>query len=434
MSMYRRLVRGVIPFVTFAVLVASSVAAGGTSEQSSAQKVQITISIGSHGQFLINQTVSAFMEKYPDISVKVLPVSSVPNEAFQTYATMFAAQDDSIDVIGIDPSWPYHMAKAGWITDLSALFASGDKAELSKFVPETIRINTIDGKLYGMPIYNDALLLYYRKDLLAKYGLQPPKTWAELEQDAKTILAGENNPQLAGYIYQGAKIEGLTCNFVNFLSGSGGSILGGGGKVTVDSPQSRQALDYMVRLVKEGVSPISITTHNPNDDAIQFGNGDAIFMNNWPFALATYEKPDSPVHGKVGIVRMVGEKGPAESCVGGVGVSINNFSRHKQAAWEFIKYLTNAQWNKERAIKSGLLPAREAVYLDPDVVKANPLFAEVVNGAKYLSSRPTTVTPNYLQVSDAIQVNLNQALLGMQSPDQALSKAAAAIKKIQGQD
>lgn len=410
------------------LLLATGLAVFATG-QGEEETQNVVIMVGSHGQYLIQETIEAFMAEKPSITVEAVAISSVPQESWQTYTTMFAAQDGSAHIVGMYPTDVVHMAEAGWLTNLSELFESSFEQELKKFNQTAVEINTVGGNLYGVPLYADALLLYYRKDLLEKYGFQPPETWNELSDQVQAIKAGENNPNLAGYIFQAPKIEGVVCNFVNFQSGVGGEIMKAG-KIVLDSPKNREALRFMVGLVEKGVAPESVTTHNPNDDSIQFGNGNAIFMNNWPFALNKYLNPESKVYGKVGITRMVGNDQPGASCLGGVSIGINNFSEDKDAAWEFVEYITNYEWNKQRAIRSSLLPAREAVYQDSELLEKNPAFKLLAEGAQYLKSRPTHQTKYYIKLADRMQYHFNKAMLGMQTPEEALANAQAEMEKI----
>ena len=410
------------------LLLATGLAVFATG-QGEEETQNVVIMVGSHGQYLIQETLEAFMAENPSITVEAVAISSVPQESWQTYTTMFAAQDGSAHIVGMYPTDVVHMAEAGWLTNLSELYESSFEQELKKFNQPAVEINTVGGTLYGVPLYADALLLYYRKDLLEKYGFQPPETWDELSDQVQAIKAGENNPNMAGYIFQAPKIEGVVCNFVNFQSGVGGEIMKEG-KIVLDSPKNREALRFMVGLVEKGIAPESVTTHNPNDDSIQFGNGNAIFMNNWPFALNKYLVSESKVYGKVGITRMVGNDQPGASCLGGVSIGINNFSEDKDAAWEFVKYITNYEWNKQRAIRSSLLPARDAVYQDSELLEKNPAFKLLAEGAQYLKSRPTHQTKYYIKLADRMQYHFNKAMLGMQTPEEALANAQAEMEKI----
>ncbi len=414
--------------MTVAILLLIGFVAMATGQRQ-AEAAEITIMVGSHGRYLVDETAEAFQAIQPNIKVKIVPISSVPQEFWQTYVTMFTAQDGSAHIVGWYPTQVYHMTRAGWLTDLSTLYDASFKEELKKYDQTAIEINTIEGKHVGMPLYPDALMLYYRKDLLDKYGLQPPVTWADLYSGAQTILKGENDQTLAGYIYQARKIEGITANFRGFQSGNGGEILDENNQVVFNSPENLEIARLMVDLLDSGVSPKSIATHNPNDDRIQFGNGDAIFMNNWPFAMATYLKSDSAVYDKVAITRMVGKNGKGRSCLGGVGLGINSFSKDKDAAWEFLKYLTNDEWNKKRALRASLLPGRTAVYDDPEV-KNHPAFKEFAKGAPYLIPLPTHKTPHYLKISDAIQLHLNRMVSGLETPEQAITQAHDDIVKV----
>ena len=421
------MVRKMLLCLAIALMAGSTLFAAG--QQEAAKEAKIVIMVGSHGTYLIDETAVAFHTENPNITVEIVPISSVPQEYWQTYVTMFTAQDGSAHIVGWYPTQIYHMARAGWLTPIEDLADSAFKGELSKYDQTAIEINTIEGKLYGLPLYPDALMLYYRTDLLATYGMTVPTTWADLEKQALTILKGENDSTLSGYIWQARKIEGITANFRQFQSGNGGQILDDNGKAAFNSPQSLEIARMWKSWLDQGVAPRSIADHNPNDDRIQFGNGDAIFMNNWPFAMATYLKEDSPVYGKVAITRPAGKNGVGRCTLGGVGLGINSYAKDKDAALAFLEYLTNDYWNKERALRASLLPGRPAVYQDP-AVAGHPAFKEFAKAAPYLVALPTHKTPYYLKISDAIQLHLNRMVSYQETPEVAVRSAHEEIVKI----
>ncbi len=412
------------------ILIITVVSVVGAQGRQEPRPVQLSISIGSHGRFLIEEAIEDFESKYPHIEVEIVAISSVPTEAFATYSTMFAARDDSLDVIGTDPSWPYHMARAGWIEELSEFYEEDEDFDIDDFNEAALGNNIIRGGLYGLPLYADALMFYYRRDLLDAYGYDaPPRTWSQLVDMVETILDGEQDPNLSGYIYQAARIEGLTCNFMNFLSGVDGNIIDEQGNVVINDAAGREALGFMVEMIERGISPISVTGHNPNDDRIQFENRQAIFMNNWPFAMAAFSQEDSPVYGDVGIGRMPGRDDYGQSTLGGVALAMNNFSNNKEEAWLLMEHLTSYEWNKIRALEAGLLPARESVWDDDEVLDI-PGFKEMRTGAMDLIARPTTQTQYYMRVSDEIQLQLNRALIGELDYEKALDIAAENIEDL----
>ena len=98
------------------------------------------------------------------------------------------------------------------------LFRSGGCGERGAFFPRILALaDTFGGELVAVPVYVDGGLLYYRSDLLRKYGLGgPPRTWDELLRYARTVQEGERkeNPRFFGFVWQGAQYEGLICDFL----------------------------------------------------------------------------------------------------------------------------------------------------------------------------------------------------------------------------
>ena len=101
---------------------------------------------------------------------------------------------------------PPQYAAAGWAEPLDGYFESPEAEQgfLEPFLDSVVEANTVDGQLYGIPGWTDAQFLYYRQDLLDKYGFEPPRTWEELKTQALAIMEGEGDPNLQGFNYQGA--------------------------------------------------------------------------------------------------------------------------------------------------------------------------------------------------------------------------------------
>lgn len=158
------------------------------------EKVKLVLSIGPRGfGEVAPEHLKGFMQEHPNIEVEWLKISDIPNESRNFYVTNLTAKNSTPDVIAMDVIWPGDFAKRGWIEPLEQYF---DQKEINQYIPDFASAAMVDGKLYAIPLYIDGTHLFYRKDLLEKYGFEPPKTWEELIMQAKTITEGENNPEL----------------------------------------------------------------------------------------------------------------------------------------------------------------------------------------------------------------------------------------------
>ncbi len=171
-----------------------------------------------------------------------------------------------------------------------------------------------------MPWFGDFGMLYYRTDLLEKYGYNsPPKTWDELEQMARAVMQGEraNRQDFTGFVFQGAAYEGLTCNALEWLaSAGGGDIVTPEGEVTVNNPEAIQMLRRAQGWVGT-ISPRGVRTYQEEDARNIFQSGNALFMRNWPYAYAAAQEGNSPVKGKFNVAPL--PTNPGQDPVGTVG-------------------------------------------------------------------------------------------------------------------
>src|SRR4051812_24998045 len=185
----------------------------------------------------------AAAKKFSDatgIQVQVIRGQQSATDRLATYRQQLSAGSGDIDVYQIDVIWPGIMAE--FAADLTAAFPNA-KAD---FFPAIVENNTVEGKLVGIPWYTDAGLLYFRKDLLQKYGYSnPPATWKELEDMAKKIQDGERaagSKDFWGFVWQGKSYEGLTCDALEWqVSNGGGSIVEPDGTISINNPQAAAA-------------------------------------------------------------------------------------------------------------------------------------------------------------------------------------------------
>jgi len=294
----------------------------------------------------------------------------------------------------------------------------------SQFAPGLVTGASYKGKVYGSPLFEDQGFMYYRKDLLAKAGLQPPKTWEQLESDAKTLVS--KNLVKYGFVWQGASYEGLTCNFMEYLTSAGGTATNSDyTKATLDSPAAIKALTFMRSLITSGVTPAAVSTFQEAQSMSIFAAGNAGFLRNWDYA---YSNATTPATGKltasqVGVEPMpafAGQPTPGYSNIGGWNMYINPHSKNINVDLTFIKWLASDQAQTILATKYSEIPTTNSVRNSPTVKSLNPVLA-IISQTK-LVPRPAG-TPNYPALSTAIYTNVNAALAGSTSPSAAMSAA-----------
>lgn len=348
---------------------------------------------------------------------------------FQQY---WAARSADVDVYTIDVIWPGIAAPHA--VDLHAYFS---EEELAEFFPALIQNNTVDGKLVAIPFYTDAGLLYYRTDLLEKYGYDhPPRTWAELEEMARRIQEGERstgNPDFWGFVWQGKRYEGLTCNALEWIaSHGGGTIVEPDGRITVNNPRAKMALERARKWIGT-ITPPGVTNYVEEDARNVWQTGNAAFMRNWPYAYDLGNSPESPIRGKFQVTvlpRYAGEGGRHAATLGGWQLMVSAYSRHPGVAADLVKYLTSYTVQKERARRLSLLPTRPALYRDPEVLALHPWFQDVLEVFLNAVARPSTVTgARYNRVSQAFYTGVHQVLTGEKSAEQALREIEWQIRR-----
>lgn len=403
----------------------------GCSQQGGPQDKGAVVVVFKHGKIagdpeLFKELLGKFERKNPGIKVKDETLPSSTDEQHQFYVINLEGKSGDFDVLSMDVIWVPEFARAGWLRDLSSLLQENEREEFFKGPMQAV---TYQERVYAIPWYIDAGLLYYRKDLLQKYGFTPPATWQELVRIALHIT--EREPGLYGFIWQGKQYEGLVCNVLEFFWGNGGEVLRDG-DVVINSPENLYALRFMRDLiVKYKVTPPLVTTAIEEQTRHIFGNGRAVFMRNWPYAWNIFEREGSPVKSKVGVAMLSSFPGkrPAAT-LGGWQLGINRYSKYPDAAEKLVRFLTSAEAQKSLALSIGYKPTRKSLYLDKDLLREQPFISDLYD--IFMRARPRPVTPYYMMITQVLQPELSAAISGIRTPEEALRSAGKQIEHILG--
>jgi multiple sugar transport system substrate-binding protein len=420
--------RVIIAAATTAVAVSLLLAAGcgspslGGAAPSANGIGPITFAVGSDYAGFFTTLIKPWNEMHPDQQVTLVLLPEAENGQLAQLTANLQAGSSTYDVFEMDVIWTAEFASAGWIIPLeSSMFPLND------FLQPAVDTARYNGRLWAVPYYSNAEVLFYRKDILAKARQSPPKTWAQLAKQATTIAPKYG---LQGYAGQLSPYEGLTVNFADAIQSAGGSILSPDGTVTVDSPQAQQGLDFLVNGLRQGWIASSSLTDEEESSWDDFKSGKLLFLNNWPFiySQASQQVPGNKVYGKVGAVPLPGLDGPGSSSLGGANLAVSAFSKHQATAIAFIKYLTSLPEERQMFINGGLPPVWTSLYSDPALDKLFPYLPVVKQAILAAQPRPSLV--DYDQASLAISSTVYQALTFKTSPQEALTELEQQLTQI----
>ncbi|MEU7005289.1 ABC transporter substrate-binding protein [Streptomyces sp. NPDC046332] len=351
-------------------------------------------------------------------------VVELPDSADETRAQMITdlkSGEGRFDLLNIDVAWTSEFAAAGWIAPLER-----GRFPLESFLPPVVDTATYDGRLYAVPYVTNAGMLFYRKDVLDREGQRPPRTWAELERQARTIAPKYG---LGGYAGQFLPYEGLTVNAAEAVYSAGGTILGDEGeRVTVDSAAARSGLGFLARGVRDGWIPGEALTYKEEESRQAFQDGRLLFLRNWPYAYAGASGAQSRVAGKFGAVPLPGPAGPGASVLGGSNLAVSSQARHPESARDLIAYLTSEPVQRRVLTEGALPPVRSALYEDPALVARFPYLPTL--RASVLAAAPRPKSPHYEQVSLAVQAVAHDAMTQHQTPEAAVRRLADELAAI----
>jgi ABC-type glycerol-3-phosphate transport system substrate-binding protein len=409
-------------FYGLALLVPAMALAGAVGCARDETRV-LTISgsmLGQEGEVLRRQ-LERFQAEHPGLAVELRPTPDAADLRHQLYVQWLNARVSEPDVLQLDVVWTAEFAAAGWIAALDGYHPPADA-----MFPATVAAHRWNGALFALPWFVDVGMLYWRTDLVPA----APRDLDELVRmagDARTA-----RDRLFGFVWQGARYEGLVVNFLEHLGAFGGVIMDEDGRVRVDEDPAVAALTFMRDAIhRDAIVPTAVLTWQEEQARFAFQNGQAVFMRNWPYAYALLAREgDSAVAGRVGVAPMpAGPGGKPTAALGGSALAVNAYSDQPADAYALIEFLLQPAQMIERAAVVGQFPPRPALYDDPALSEAlgmpAPDARRIIEAAE-----PRPVTPVYSQLSSILQVALHRALTLQDEPRPALREAAAEMRAL----
>jgi len=328
------------------------------------------------------------------------------------------------DVVLFDVVWPAEFASKGFLQDVTKRIAPADVA---KVFPGAWTTVSYKSKYWGMPWILDTKFLFYNTEMLKKAGIAaPPKTWDELEKQAKII----KDKGIVKYplVWSWAQKEAIVCDFTTISAAYGGQFFADG-KPNFHVGGTLEAAKYMKASLDAGLTNPNSREYEEEDVRKVFSNGDAAFALNWGYMYNMAKDPkESKVVGKVGIVSAPGTDKVAASAVNGsMGLGITAKSANPEEAWKFIQHMS-APATQEKYAKLSL-PIWKASFSVPAVTQGQEDYvAAAAKSLPLMSARPET--PSYQELSSILQKQLHSVLLGASKPEVAMKATSDAVAKL----
>jgi multiple sugar transport system substrate-binding protein len=366
-----------------------------------------------------------FEALHPGVRVQSEALTWSSDEQHQFYVINLEGGSPPFDVMMLDVIWVPEFARAGWILDLTP-FVPGP--ERDAHFPTAIEAAVQDDRLWALPWFMNVGLLYYRSDLLARYGFKPPETYDELVRQVQQIRAGERDPRLDGFLWQGKQYEGGMVNVLEALWANGARLLDDAGRPFPERERARESLAFLRGLIESGVSPGWVTAADEELTRRPFGDGRAIFLRNWPYALDLFELPESRVRGKVGVAPLPRLRhGPVGAgSTGGAHLAVSARTRHQALAVELVRFLTSDDAQRAMTEGAALRPSRPGLYRDARLVARDPSLPALL--ALMQKGHPRPITPYYLMLSTTLQPEFSAVLVGRKTPERAMRDASAQVE------
>ncbi|NQT27488.1 extracellular solute-binding protein [candidate division KSB1 bacterium] len=367
-----------------------------------------------------------------DDQIEVVPINYLSLTNFNTnqrkelLIRALRSKNSNIDIVSLDDIWIARFAK--WSEPLEKYFSMD---ELEELLPAALQSCFYGSHLVAIPFYIDVGLLYYRIDLLSnlpnwesiEQKLKKSITWEELLLLQK-YFKGNKNPF---FVFPPNRDESLMCVFWETIASQNRSRLLDK-QIQIRSPEARKGLQFLVDLVnKYHVMPDSILQMNEAETFDYAIKNDAVFFRGWPGVLNDISINPDIDESKFGVAALPHFEGhDYASVLGGWNLMVSRHSRKKEAAVQFIKFITSQKIQEQLFEELYYFPVREAVYSNSFFIDRHP---ELIYFQKLLESgcnRPAM--PDYTQVSDILAYHVHAAIRQEMSTDEALAQAQIMIE------
>ncbi|MFP4153611.1 MAG: ABC transporter substrate-binding protein [Alkalispirochaeta sp.] len=400
--------------------------ASGAPESDGPVTLTIAGRDGSYGAAM-KLAAEAYQQQNPDVEFEILELSG--SALFEQTVVDLRSGSASYDIILIDdPNAPQYMA-AGWLADLDAIYQERGESIDPDFIGPAVGVGRYpagDGTLYALPHIGNVELFAYRTDLFEKHGLGAPERWGDILEAAQVF--DESEPDITPVLFRGTKGNPIVTGFLPILWAFGGDVLDADGDVVINSAASLEALEFFLELAEYAPEGVANYQAAQVRDALYNGSG-AIAIEVWPGWIGDINNPEeSAVVGQMQIAAHPGQVRGSSPMIGIWLAGIAESSENKDAAFDFLQFLTSAEMQRRIALEVGVPPTRVSVHEDSEVEDAYFWYPAQLDGLQNGVARPRT--NSWAEIEAALGNALQLALIGDLTAREALADAEARIAEI----
>lgn len=432
----------------FGLLVVSSayIFAGGTTEPTQGSGEPVTITVGlqvgpeadAH-----KRLVTEFEKQHPNIRVRI---EEIARSVYTTQmSTALSGGSDQYDVILFSTAhFPLWYA-GGWIEPLNPYLEDpgfdSDGYDLEDFPPGIRNIFSRDGNLYGFPQEASSYLLFYRRDLLERYGVaEPPAegwSWSEYLNAARTIQDGldeDGMDEMVATVFPGSRNRNLAQYVLQNVWANGGELLDDDLRPQLETPEAIEAVEaYIAQLRSMDITTEGVTGYAYSELLTALQQGQAVMGFQWNAAAATLlaEEESTGMDWGFSVIPYFESQGPeAERVFPSIwGVGVSSQSANKQAAFTYASWFTSKEVAEDYVTNGGGSSGRSSLLNDPQITGAYPQYPALLQSMRYYQSLPDIPEWTFI-LEDILTSNWNAALVGEVTVEEAMATANDAIETL----
>ena len=431
-----------ILFASVSALALSVVAAGSGRAQTTDWQKQLgqhpglTLKIISETDPYIEAMKQTIVGFTPITGAKI-DVDGYGYDALHDKELLGCSQNDSTyDVMMIDGIWIGEFVQAGCIDPIDKRIAADPKTVAwDDFTPGGAAQASWEGQRYCVPVAIYYELMYYRTDLFGKAGLQPPKTFDDLKNDAKTFTNNPDFPGVYGFAMNNQRGAAAGQQYFEWIINAGGKAW------TSNYPGSKQPYSDMTPLLNSPASvklvqffrdmvpygPPGVTGYAWDERANAFASGKLAMINDWSVRAQIANDPkQSQIAGKFKSILMPTELAQTNSPVGGWIMCMNAHGSHKDAAWDLMKWFASPEIHKQYVLAGGT-PSRISALTDSEIRQKFPWTATIYEAQKDAWSEVRPRIPETFQLINTVGIDVNKAIIGDMTVKTAMDNANAKV-------